>query len=303
MAAPSVSVVIPTHRRPSERERAVRAVLSQDYDAPIECIVVFDREDPAPIAAPISPARELRLIRNDRTPGPAGARNAGALVARGDLLGFCDDDDEWLPQKLHLQATALLHHPWAAVAVSGVTYRSGGRLFDRVSPRNRVELADLIRSRRADIEPSGIVVWKDAFLNRIGLFDEGTPGGYAEDYDWLLRAARMSPLVAVQRPLVVMDRDGSWFTRRWDLIVSASEYLLEKHPELRTDRRNLGRIYGRIAFACAALGRKQVARQWARRAVAVDWREPRSYLAVLVAAGLLRPETVVRVAASMGRGL
>ena len=52
-------------------------------------------------------APRVRVITNTRTPGLAGARNTGILDATGDLVAFCDDDDEWLPGKLAAQVEAL----------------------------------------------------------------------------------------------------------------------------------------------------------------------------------------------------
>ena len=39
----------------------------------------------------------VHLLRNPESLGPGGSRNRGIAAARGDLLGFCDDDDTWLP--------------------------------------------------------------------------------------------------------------------------------------------------------------------------------------------------------------
>ena len=46
-------------------------------------------------------------------------------------------------------------------------------------------------------------------------------------------------------------------------------------------------MYGRLAFAHAAAGQAGEARSWARRSIALNWRQPRGYLAFLVASGVL----------------
>ena len=35
--------------------------------------------------------------------GPSGARMRGVAAAKGDIIAFLDDDDEWLPEKLERQ--------------------------------------------------------------------------------------------------------------------------------------------------------------------------------------------------------
>ena len=73
---PSVTAVVATRHRPQELRRAVRAILGQAYDAPIECVVVFDGAEPEDLSdvAPDAMDRMLTVIRNDRTPGLAGAQ-------------------------------------------------------------------------------------------------------------------------------------------------------------------------------------------------------------------------------------
>ena len=84
-ALPSVSAVIATRDRPALLRRAVSAVLAQDYDGSIECIVVSDSGediDLSDLGTP-QPGRSLVSIRNTRTPGLAGARNGGVAGCHG----------------------------------------------------------------------------------------------------------------------------------------------------------------------------------------------------------------------------
>src|SRR5512140_2928276 len=79
----------------------------------------------------------------------------------------------------------------------------------------------------------------------------------------------------------------SYYADRWDVMIAAIQYHLGKHPELAADTRNAARMYGRLAFAYGASGMPGQARRWARRSIRLNWRQPRGYLAVLVAAHLL----------------
>lgn len=145
---------------------------------------------------------------------------------------------------------------------------------------------------------------RDDFLGRIGPFDEKIPGSYGEDYDWLLRAAGVAPILTPQRPLATIHwHESSYFEGRWQMIIDALLYLLAKHPDFARDRRGLARIYGHLAFASAALGRHEDAWGWARRCLALDLRQPRGYLSVLVSLRIVPPRTLLRLVHRLGRGV
>lgn len=300
---PTVSVIVPTRYRPGMLERALESVLGQQYEGGIECLVVFDQSEPSLPDVPVPSGREIRTLVNTRTPGVAGARNSGLLAARGDLIAFCDDDDEWLPGKLRLQVDALDRNRGAPAALSGIMLTSGSRTFARIPDREVFTHEDLLASRQQVLHSSGLVAWREDVLEKVGLFDENIPKGYGEDYDWLLRATLLSPLVVVREPLVRVNWGASWFADNWSNIVSALQYQLEKHPELKRNRRNLARMQGRIAFGNAVLNRRAEARQWACRCLASDWRELRGYLTLLVAFRLLPSSTAIRLAHALGRGI
>ena len=82
------------------------------------------------------------------------------------------------------------------------------------------------------------------------MLDEQLPGSYGEDYDLLLRTARVAPIEVVNRPLVrVIWQGQSYFFGQWDQYATALEYLLRTRPETRKDRPAVGRILSQIAFA------------------------------------------------------
>jgi glycosyltransferase involved in cell wall biosynthesis len=303
-ARPPVSVVVPTRDRPELLRRAVAAILGQTYQGTVECVVVFDQSEPSLSWGDPGPARRLVLVRNRRTPGLAGARNTGALAATGELVAFCDDDDEWLPDKLERQVAELAARPDAAVATTGIVVRYGDRSTTRLAPTGEVTHAQLLRSRLTELHPSTVLVRRARLLDGIGLVDERIPGSYAEDYEWLLRAARLGPVLAVQAPLVVVHwHQSSFFADRWRMIIAALTYLVDKHRELQQEPTGLARIYGQIAFAHAALGERGAARRWARRTLSLDRRERRAYLALAVSLRLVKARTLVRLAHAAGKGI
>jgi glycosyltransferase involved in cell wall biosynthesis len=304
---PSVGVVIPTRGRPEPLRRAIRSVLSQSYPGRIECVVVFDGA-PAFDLSDVAPAdggnRTLRALENPRTPGLAGAGNAGVDRTFADVLAFCSDSDEWLHGKIVRQVAAL-EATGADAGVTGIEIATRDRgVFERVPASERVRSAVLLRSRASEIHPSTVAVRREAFHATIGPFDESIPGSYGEDYDWLLRAAGAGDLAVVREPLVRVHRDDEpSVPHDWRTIADAIGYLTAKHPELLENRRNAARLYGRLAFAHAALGSGADARRWAWRSARCRPLERRPYLALAVAARLVLPGTVEAWASRYGRGV
>lgn len=279
-------------------------MLRQNYGGPLECVVVFDQEDPYNVAVDQPQGRSLTLVANRGTPGAAGARNYGVSQSRGAFVGFCDDDDEWLPDKTTKQLNALSElNPEVPVATCGIKIVHDDHDFIRVPDSDRITSKDLLGSRSMEVHLSTLLMRREVFTSSVGPFDEEIPGSYGEDYDWLLRAAHLGGLTAVQEPLVLVKWGASRFSDRWATIIAGVTYLLQKHPELQLAPRNVARMQGRVAFAHAALGHGHDARLWARRALKSDWRQVRAYVAMAVSTKLVPAPTVVGILNRLGKGI
>ncbi len=300
---PSVSVVIATRHRPELLAKAVHAALSQDYPGDIEVLVVFDQADPQHDLVRDDDGRRIRVLSNARTPGLPGARNTGILAASGDLVAFCDDDDFWLPGKLVTQVQAMKRLDCRA-AVTGIQVRYGDELRVRTFDTDRLTLADLVRERVTAAHPSTYLAELAFVIDISGLVDEEIPGGYGEDYDWLLRVARSSDIAVCKDSLIeVLWHPGSFFTRRWDTIVEALEYVVDKHPEIRADKRGLARIRGQQAFALAALGDRRASLRKFGETVRSNPTEKRLLATAPVLLGVMSADQILHFANRLGRGI
>lgn len=299
-----VTVVIATRDRPDFLRAAVAAVGAQSLEAVIETIVVFDQCSIVPEVASDDPRRPVRTLSNTRSPGLAGARNTGVLAARGAYVAFCDDDDLWLPEKLAIQLESLRQAPGASMVTCGISIEYEGRRHDRALKRKVIHLADLVRDRHAELHPSTFLFRTGTLRDEIGLVNESVPGGFGEDYELLLRAARYAPISNVEVPLVVVRwHPSSFFFRRWQTMAAGLNWLLDHYGEFAEDGRGFARVKAQVAFAEAAMGnrRESLASSWSA------WRrhplEPRIPLALLVNAGLVRSGTVMQGLHRVGRGL
>lgn len=301
---PPVSVVMATRDRPQLLRRAVEAALHQDYPGVIQCVIVFDRSEPVPLdLGELAPGRETLVLRNMRTPGLAGARNTGIEAAAGELIAFCDDDDEWHPTKLRQQFDLLSQRPDAAVVATGIRIVTDDAVVERRAPAS-IGFADLLESRVAEIHPSSYLLRRDLVLDTIGLVDEELPASYGEDYEFLLRAARVGEIACVPDPLVnIYWNRPSFFAARWDSIAAGLAYILERVPEFADAPRGRARIEGQIAFALAARRRRREAFTWIGRTLRNDPRQLRAYAAIAVALRLVSAGWLVRRVQATGRGL
>jgi glycosyltransferase involved in cell wall biosynthesis len=302
---PLVSVILPTRGRPGLVRDTIAAVVGQDYPGAIECIVVHDQEPPDPSLGRLGTDRHrVAAVSNARSAGLAGARNTGVGLARGEFIASCDDDDTWHPAKLRLQIDRLLGQPDLLVVGSGIRLMlPSGRVIDWPARAEQISYRLLLRNRVKELHSSTLVMRRDAFA-KAGLYDEAAPYGYAEDYDWVLRAARVGKMGAVLTPLADIPKDaGSWYQGKAAATVAGLEYLLAKHAELAGSRRGHARLLGQIAFARSLLGERRPALRYALRAVARWPASPHAYVALAhIVTGLDRRH-FLRVARLLRRGL
>lgn len=302
----TVSIVVATRDRPELLRRALRSFLQQERGQVIEIIVVFDRSEIDPledVRGEMPRGVDLRLEPNTRTPGLAGARNTGILAARGELIAFCDDDDEWNPDKLGRQLDLWDATPEAIAVGTGMIIQTESSARVRHAPE-RVTFADFLDSRIFSIPSSGFLLRRSDLLGQVGLVDESLPSSYGEDWDLLLRLTRRGDLINVSDPVVIVHWNRpSFFTEKWQGIASGLQYLLEKYPEFATSRAGTARMSGQIAFAHAALGDRPQARAWARRAIGKNFMELRAWAALVVSVRLVSASTLVALVNRRGRGL
>ena len=144
--ATSVSVIVPTFRRPDGLRRAVESVLAQTRQP--DQLVIVDN-DPAGSAARVAAtakalARCEVLYIHEPQPGVSNARNAGFAAATGRYIAFLDDDEiagiGWLDALLgtaqRLEATVVFGPlEGEALEVTGIRADLARRLYSRVGPR------------------------------------------------------------------------------------------------------------------------------------------------------------------------
>ncbi len=198
---PEVSVIIPTHNRQPLLMRAIRSVLEQTYKD-LECIVVDDAStDATPQAIQSIADERLVYLRHERNRGASGARNTGIRVARGSLIAFLDDDDEWLPTKLAKQVPLLTELPEEyGMVYCWMNYLDdNGRIIQECHPTYKGDVFTSVLVKQG-IAGCPTLLAKRRVVEEVGGFDESLPRG--NDGDFIRRVCRVYRVDVIPEVLV-----------------------------------------------------------------------------------------------------
>jgi glycosyltransferase involved in cell wall biosynthesis len=198
----SISLIIPTHSRPHLLPRAVESALAAGTD--VEVVVVDDAstDDTADVCRSMKGINYIRLAHRQ---GVAGARNAGVLTSSAEYIAFLDDDDLRLPGSLDRQLAILRNTPGAALIygqalIGGATDRFAHDRYPQPCPEGDVFWQVVTQN----FIPSGSVLFRRSCLSSTGLLDRSIAG--IDDWDLWVRVAALSPVVALDEPVVIWRR-------------------------------------------------------------------------------------------------
>jgi glycosyltransferase involved in cell wall biosynthesis len=119
-ALPLVSVVMAVYNRAEIVPRAIRSVLAQSYEH-VELIVVDDASTDRSAAIARSMLRPSdQMVVRSQNGGHNASINSALEVARGEIIAFCDSDDELTPDFLQSTVAPLLRDERYAFAYSRV---------------------------------------------------------------------------------------------------------------------------------------------------------------------------------------
>jgi glycosyltransferase involved in cell wall biosynthesis len=301
---PPVSVLVATRGRPELVREAITSIVEQTYPGDIECLVIHDQEPPDPSLEALGrPGCQVSVLAS-RSTGLAGARNSGLDAASAQFIATCDDDDSWHPRKLELQIERLLAEPDLLLVGSGIRLRlPNGKVSEWPGRADRIDRSLLLRNRVKELHSSTLVMRRDAFA-KAGRYDEQLPNGYAEDYDWVLRASRVGRIGIVRTPLADIRKDvQSYYTGQSENTIVALRHFVAKHPEIAASRRGHARMLGQLAFHLSAVGRRDEAVRTLGKAL---WRWPLSpyiYVALVQLVTGVHPQQIRRAVRLLGRGM
>ena len=231
-----VSAIITTHKRDiCTVVRAVNSVIQQTYDN-IEIIIVddspeeyADREavEAAVLALQTTTQKKIQYVKHERCLGACAARNTGLRLSTGSIIGYLDDDDEWLPQKVDHMLPLFNHKNTALVYCNDI------KINDSTGEENRIVRSgekgaiypSLIKSNI--IGSTSFPLLRKEYLSSIGGFD--TEMQSAQDADVWLRLAERYDVDFVNEFLVLYHvHDGEQISKNVKKKIAGLERLNEK---------------------------------------------------------------------------
>ena len=254
MAAPEISVVVPSHARELRLWWLLNALEEQTLEPDrFEVVLVHDYDDAGFLDLlerhPLAESGCLREIRIEPGTGsPSRQRNLGWREARAGLIAFTDDDCRpdpgWLAALLEAAAGA------PGAIVQGAT---------RADPLERAVMA-APHYRTLWIEPPNLyaqtcnIAYPREVLERLGGFDENMPAPAGEDTDLALRAAEAGAEQVGAADALVFHAveeyslpDAVRLSSKWQHLA----YVFRKHPRLREEL--VGGVFWRKSHAELAL--------------------------------------------------
>ncbi len=220
-----VAVIIPTHNRAGLLGAALGSVLAQTTPRRIEAVVIDDgsTDNTDQVIEPYlqrygDPQGKvtIRYTKLNKQ-GVVVARNTGIAQTSAPYVAFLDSDDAWAPQKLERQLETIeqdprigvVHTSFRYIDEQGVTRDDGpqrpdnpcvGRCVDALLDEDLVLFSSVLMRRSvidqaAAAEPHGLP------------FDPRWTN--AQDYDLLLRAARLSDYAYLTQPLTLYRLHGA----------------------------------------------------------------------------------------------
>lgn len=236
-----VAAVVPL----GEADRPLSATLGALLAAGVgEVVVVADGVDPSLALAGVPSGAPVTVVHLHARRGPAGARNAGAQQATGEVVAFCDSD--CVPEGAWLDV--LLGHladPSVALAAPRVAHRRDSGPGDGLEHAGRLGCFEgtwapldqgphpalVRRSSRVAWVPGACVVLRRQAFEEVGGFDETLAVGEDVDLCWRLESAgwrlRYEPSSLASH--ASRTGLGAWLRQRFAYGTSAGP-LARRHP-------------------------------------------------------------------------
>jgi glycosyltransferase involved in cell wall biosynthesis len=184
-AHPLVSVVMPSLNQAKFIRDAIDSVLNQDY-TPIELIVVDGRSTDGTVDIIKSYGDRFRWV-SESDGGQTPAINKGFRMATGEIIGWLNADDLYLPGAVRTGVEFLARHQSLDLVYGDADHIDGDGRFIASYPTEPFSIARL-RETCFICQPA--VFFKRRVFERVGFLDEYFSS--AMDYEYWVRIAQRS---------------------------------------------------------------------------------------------------------------
>ena len=188
MAAPMVSVVVPTRDRATYLEVTLDSLAGQHDGTPHEVVVVHDGADESTTAVTAA-HHGVRYVGHGSRRGLNAARNTGIRETRAPLIAFVDDDVLVPPEWLEALVEGARRHSDAEAFGGPIRARFEGRVprgcGREQPPITTLDLGPVDRECKS-VWGANLAVRRSA-VKRVGGFDESIAQPHGDEEEWLER--------------------------------------------------------------------------------------------------------------------
>ena len=265
--SPKVSVIIPTYNQAKFINNAIESVLKQSF-RDFEIIVVNDgsTDNTEAIVKGFIDFR-IRYIGHSNNLGLSEARNNGIRASRGEYIALLDSDDEFLPEKLDIQAKLLQKEPSDVGVVCAWSYNideNGNYISKRFLPRKGGYIFEDLLSTNYMSVPA-LLIRRECF-EKVGLFDSSLDG--QEDWDMWIRIAKYYKFSLIKIPLARRRIHPNRISSHLEKKVITAKRIIKKYiNELKIRRKIHSRHYFYIGRRYCYMGKTTLGRKFLYQAI------------------------------------
>jgi len=215
--SPRVSIIVAAYNGEQYIKETVNSLLGQT-EKEIEVIVVDDgsTDGTADIVKGIKDSR-LKYFFQENSGSQASPRNKGIKEARGEFIGFCDQDDIWYEKKIEKQVKA--YENCEKKAKVGIVISSADLVNEKSQKigKSPINFDGFITAKESREKLLGVdfitacsALIPKKILDEVGFLDESLVG--VDDYDLWLRISEQYGILGLKEPLCAWRQSESSFS-------------------------------------------------------------------------------------------
>jgi len=262
-----ITAIITTFNRRLFFEQALKSVQKQTKKD-IE-ILILDNSSSDGTAEYISTLNDSRITYTRHAHmGIAQQRNLGIKLATGDYVGFLDDDDRWLPEKIQLQLAAFeIDQPQLAMVYGGFEFYNdkGNKWGANTQIIQSDYYINLLWARDPFTGSASNPLLKKESVLAVGGYNEDIKVG--EDWELYLRLAYKYPFLKIQQKVLeIRQHTGKRLGDQLKSALKTETYVYRKHS-INMSKLLKSRYAQRIGGKLIRLHKKKYGRELLKKAI------------------------------------
>lgn len=185
MRSPKISIVTPVYDSAAYIEDCILSVINQKYKN-LEYIVIDGGSSDGTKEIIEKYINDISIFISEKDNGQTQALNKGFNLATGEIYGWLNADEEYLPGTLNLVGSLFNENPKTEffygnrIVVDEKKNETGRTTFVKMHPK-------WFMLYRMKVVPTDTSFWRKSLHQKTGTLDEINFPQLSMDYDWLLR--------------------------------------------------------------------------------------------------------------------